>query len=615
MRKKLSQILFFVVAILFLFSYVNATEIQTNNPAILPADLTPSHTGPTGGKIILPLEPPIEGSIPISTRNQLRSIDNFLTGNFHLVNDIDLSGTEWLPIGDAHNAFTGIFDGQGYVIRGMTITGNQTHVGLFARTDSAIIKNLGLSDTNINIYQGRYVGGIVGMCIGGIVSNVFNTGNVVGGYSVGGIVGIRQPRHWTENIRYSYNTASVSLIGTGGYAGGIVGTDYNYVENCFNIGDISATVDIFSYANVGGIVGKGTVRDSHNAGNVSAFFDNTTNYDSSFLFVGGVIGVGYAPIGESVIVAFNSYNTGDVSAVSVSHANAGGIVGRIESSHRNRVDIVVNCHNKGAIFSSQNAGGIVGSSHNANINNCYNMGYVHGDDNAGGINGLVSGANIGDSFNMGAIHGNNNSGGIFGSTTHNNNRNSSIINVYNMGDIFSHNGRAGGIGGYSDIVPVENTYNGGRVRGATHVGGIMGQHDDPSFVQRCYFNLDSIHEVAGVLQNPRMGIGLSSRDTPVGLTTAEMKQQFSFLGFDFNTVWAIDENINGGFPYLRSLPPTDLPIDLTPLINLIEQAESLLQNTRISPDGRNVPAGYYWATQEAHNALRNAITEARRHIN
>jgi hypothetical protein len=34
----------------------------------------------------------------------------------------------------------------------------------------------------------------------------------------------------------------------------------------------------------------------------------------------------------------------------------------------------------------------------------------------------------------------------------------------------------------------------------------------------------------------------------------QMKQQSSYEGFDFETVWAIDPNINNGYPYLRSLP-------------------------------------------------------------
>jgi len=39
------------------------------------------------------------------------------------------------------------------------------------------------------------------------------------------------------------------------------------------------------------------------------------------------------------------------------------------------------------------------------------------------------------------------------------------------------------------------------------------------------------------------------------LTSAQMKQQASFVGFDFSTVWVIAPAINNGYPYLRGTQP------------------------------------------------------------
>jgi hypothetical protein len=39
------------------------------------------------------------------------------------------------------------------------------------------------------------------------------------------------------------------------------------------------------------------------------------------------------------------------------------------------------------------------------------------------------------------------------------------------------------------------------------------------------------------------------------LTATQMKQQASFVGFDFGTVWAINPAINNGYPYLRGMQP------------------------------------------------------------
>ena len=62
--------------------------------------------------------------------------------------DIDLSSVEnWEPIGNDSTKFTGIFDGNGHVIKNMTINRPDTnYVGLFGYTDSGSeIKNIGLN--------------------------------------------------------------------------------------------------------------------------------------------------------------------------------------------------------------------------------------------------------------------------------------------------------------------------------------------------------------------------------------------------------------------------------------------------------------------------------------
>ncbi|MBN1499410.1 MAG: DUF4959 domain-containing protein [Spirochaetes bacterium] len=42
-----------------------------------------------------------------------------------------------------------------------------------------------------------------------------------------------------------------------------------------------------------------------------------------------------------------------------------------------------------------------------------------------------------------------------------------------------------------------------------------------------------------------------------GKTTAEMTQQSTYTNWDFTSVWAIDSNINNGYPYLRNNPPVN----------------------------------------------------------
>ena len=90
------------------------------------------------------IDPPVAGSIPISNRAELENIKNDLSGNYHLTADINLSGTEWEPIGDSANPFIGIFDGQGYAINNLYIlaSSNRNTAGLFGQISSAEIKNV-----------------------------------------------------------------------------------------------------------------------------------------------------------------------------------------------------------------------------------------------------------------------------------------------------------------------------------------------------------------------------------------------------------------------------------------------------------------------------------------
>ncbi len=68
---------------------------------------------------------------------------------FSLQNDIDLTGRTWQPIGASNdNAFSGVFDGNGHTIYGMTcsLQFQYSYHGLFGVTSNAVIKNLTVAD-------------------------------------------------------------------------------------------------------------------------------------------------------------------------------------------------------------------------------------------------------------------------------------------------------------------------------------------------------------------------------------------------------------------------------------------------------------------------------------
>jgi len=116
--------------------------------------------------------------------------------HFILTSDIELDGVSITPIAPDTSAsyefqgvpFTGIFDGNDYVIRNVDVnTPGRDYVGLFGYlgTDGQI-KNLRVEDTSI---LGRdYVGGLAARSHG-TVTNCYSSGLVTGDFRLGGLVG------------------------------------------------------------------------------------------------------------------------------------------------------------------------------------------------------------------------------------------------------------------------------------------------------------------------------------------------------------------------------------------------------------------------------------------
>lgn len=115
-----------------------------------------------------------------------------------LMNDIDLEGAEWTPIGDyrfAANRFCGTFDGQDNVISNFKITkktdksdANKSSYGFFGNMEGTV-KNLIIDNANITSYA--YVGALVGRLTNGTVIDceVRNSSVETTYWQAGGMIG------------------------------------------------------------------------------------------------------------------------------------------------------------------------------------------------------------------------------------------------------------------------------------------------------------------------------------------------------------------------------------------------------------------------------------------
>ena len=255
--------------------------------------------------------PPIEIH-QISTIEQLNAIrGEYLYDHFLLTADLDFSGYTyddpvkgWLPIGhdtdassDDHQGtpFTGLFDGNGHVIRNLRIDrGGEDSVGLFGFVGGSIV-SLGLE--GLEVKGDSWVGGIAGRNHG-IVADCYATGSVTGNRLVGGLVGGNR----FGMVTGSYATGRV----TGNrLVGGLVGGNSGTVTGSY------ATESVTGNVSVGGLVGDidngGTVTDCYATGSVTGDFG-----------VGGLVGSSL----RNVTVT-SSYATGRVTG----GYSVGGVAG------------------------------------------------------------------------------------------------------------------------------------------------------------------------------------------------------------------------------------------------------------------------------------------------
>lgn len=185
-----------------------------------------------------------------------------------LTANIDLKNEEWTPIANYTTTneifYEGTFDGGGYTISGLNVTGKFRCASLFGAVKGGTIKNLTVAGNVSHNYSSTgldcHVGGIVGSALdAATIENCSNNCSVTGGSGdvIGGIAGSN-----INNARiidcYNVGTITGTIMETGGVTGFNMGT----ISNCYNVG----TIKMLHNSNaVGEIVGNnvGTVKNCY----------------------------------------------------------------------------------------------------------------------------------------------------------------------------------------------------------------------------------------------------------------------------------------------------------------------------------------------------------------
>ena len=186
--------------------------------------------------------------------------DGFAGVTFKLLNDIDLSASNWDPIGDnrSDSAFSGTFDGQNYTITGAHITGDDCFNGavygskegwgLFSVTDGATIKNLKIDGATFGSYT-VITGTVAGYANNTTFENIEIANTKIAGYNwyTGGVVGWAAGECTFKNVNLD-STVSVGTLwdshgqNSGGIAGGISSSAQITIEDC----NVACVLDVIN---------------------------------------------------------------------------------------------------------------------------------------------------------------------------------------------------------------------------------------------------------------------------------------------------------------------------------------------------------------------------------
>jgi len=218
-------------------------------------------------------------------------------------------GAGFSPIGNSTTPFTGFYDGQSYMIMGLSIGRSTNYIGFFGTIRSAVIKNARLDSVRITGYE--YVGGLIGyLNDSSTVTNCYSSGSVTGGSNyIGGLIGTIDSN---STVASSFSRGVISGVD---YVGGLIGYEHlSKITNCYSFGFVTGT----EYA--GGLIGVqagSTATNCYCADSVSGTYSYGSligaNYSGTSLDVNcfwdkTLCGAGGYGIGEST-TAMKNYLT------------------------------------------------------------------------------------------------------------------------------------------------------------------------------------------------------------------------------------------------------------------------------------------------------------------
>jgi uncharacterized delta-60 repeat protein len=365
-------------------------------------------------------------------------------------------------------------------------------------------------------------------------------------------------------------------------------SDFAFENNGYNIGLFGAATS----ATLRGItIENGFILGFQNVGGIAGYAENSDIIDCQFhgtvwarngSLGGGIVGISINNVIDNVSSSGYAKGSGNV---------IGGLIGRMvlgtlrNSSTSMRVDggqeiggavgsfsrgTLSKVFATGDVFGDSaeasdmkygiSVGGLVGyMTNNSSIEESYATGNVKADgDGAGGLVGVIdfSVGSITKSFASGNVHGATGVGGLIGVI---NTDDFTITDSYAVGNI-SGNNAIGGFIGFSGVYGpfiIDRVYAAGTIAGSgVAKGGIIGSLDNPD---------GGLSVSSSYWDTQLSGIATSAGGFGEGKTTAEMKTQGTFSGWDFTSstgIWDINPIGYKSYPFFQGImydTPESLP--------------------------------------------------------
>ncbi len=444
----------------------------------------------------------VMAQILITNCVELQNMRSNLTESYGLASHINCSGSElwngglgFEPIGDNQAPFTGSLDGQGYTVYNLSINRpHESEVALFGYLSvTAYLHSICLD--LVNVRGDEKVGSLAGHNEG-FIANSNITGRIMGGYQVGGAVGINLGVVMEVGVQ-------IEVAGTvpGWRVGGLVGQNQGTLTHCTAVGEVIGAiyvggaaginfeilVAIYTQGNtsgtdpgeqIGGIAGSnpGDLIDCIAFGKITGNYVVGGAIGSNFGTVAkthtqvDVIGTGFSLAlgglaGENLGSLTDSSAIGNVTGHDIVGGAVGVNLGALSTIHT-QVDVI-------ATNLGQQVGGLVGNNQGT-LTHSTATGEIKGITNIGGAVGVNSGVLAIISFhgnvygtdqgsNIGGLVGNNiNSGDITFSITIANIRGNTFLGGFvglNAGTLFGNHAHGNitcadtgeNIGGFSGV--------------------------------------------------------------------------------------------------------------------------------------------------------------------